>query len=114
MVKTIEEAKEMHTNIETEQADGQSLFSARSIFNENSLTEENLDSNQHLIYGYTYEEKGLHIRRTLAQSYYPMLPEQNTEKIDGNQVLMHNDTLDGHQPFVMVDQLWMYILGGPF
>jgi hypothetical protein len=55
--------------------------------------------------------KGLHVRRTLDQSHYPMLP--STEERDGDQILLKRGSKKDPK-IVMVDQLWLWIYGGVF
>jgi hypothetical protein len=64
----------------------------------------------YLIWAYTKKSKGLHVRKTLDQSHYSMLP--TTEARDVDQILLKRR--EGRNPMkvVMVDQLWMWIFDG--
>lgn len=66
---------------------------------------------KYLINAYLNEDRGLHIRRTLNQSHYSMLP--NTDERDKDQVLQRHME-DGPPAVVMVDQLWLWIIDGMF
>jgi hypothetical protein len=61
-----------------------------------------------LIRAYLKNTKGLHVRRTLAQSQYSLL--SNTEKWDRDQILLKHGK--GPAKIVMVDQLWLWIFDG--
>jgi hypothetical protein len=61
-----------------------------------------------LIRAYLKNTKGLHVRRTLAQSQYSML--SNTEERDRDQILLKHSK--GMAKIVMVDQLWLWIFDG--
>jgi hypothetical protein len=70
-----------------------------------------------LIRAYMKKTKGLHVRRTLAQSHYSML--SSTEERDMDQILLKHSkdkTLHKHgkgtAKIVMVDQLWLWIFDG--
>jgi hypothetical protein len=108
MAKAITEAKKLQPQIEATKEDGGSYISKDLDIRED-IPGAALSPDDLLIYGYTYEDQGLHIRRTLAQSYYPMLPD--TEKHDRSQVLLHYSG-SKTKCLVMVDQLWLWILEG--
>lgn len=56
-------------------------------------------------------EGGLHVRRTLDQSYYSMLP--STEERDVDQILIKRiKDKGGSLKVVMVDQLWLWLFDG--
>jgi len=60
-----------------------------------------------LIRSYMKTPKGLHVRRTLDQSHYSMLPR--TEERDLDQILLKRGT---RGKVVMVDQLWLWMFEG--
>lgn len=58
-------------------------------------------------------DKPLHLRRTLDQFYYTNI--RDTSDRDRDQVLSKygpESALVGSRPILMVDQLWLWILGG--
>jgi hypothetical protein len=67
---------------------------------------------KYLINAYLDEPQGLHIRRTLDQSHYSMLP--NTEERDKDQVLERHRGDQVRPAVIMVDQLWLWIIDGKF
>lgn len=69
--------------------------------------DQRMPPEKYLINAYLDEYRGLHIRRTLDQSHYSMLP--NTTDRDKDQVL-HRHRDSGPPAVVMVDQLWLWII----
>lgn len=63
-----------------------------------------------LIRAYMKSSKGLHVRKTLDQSHYSMLP--STEERDIDQVLLKRCKDKRFQKVVMVDQLWLWMFDG--
>jgi hypothetical protein len=78
-------------------------FRALASFTPGYNARRNPDPDEYLIYAYLEAERGLHIRRTLDQSHYSMLPD--TTERDGDQVLLRHLEKGGPQAVVMVDQL---------
>ena len=73
--------------------------------------ESDLSSDACLIRAYMKKSKGLHVRRTLDQSHYSMLP--TTEERDVDQILLkRGKDRNPKMKMVMVDQLWMWIFEG--
>lgn len=65
-----------------------------------------------LIQAYLKDSKGLHVRRTLDQSHYSMLP--STEDRDVDQILIKHGKDKTSPKVVMVDQLWLWMFEGMF
>jgi hypothetical protein len=69
-----------------------------------------------LIRAYMKNSKGLHVRRTLDQSHYSMLP--STEERDVDQILLkrgkraQREGQKSSLKVVMVDQLWLWMFKG--
>ena len=70
-----------------------------------------------LLFAYVHEPRPLHVRRTLDQSYYYPLPDEDIRKRDLDQVLFRHTNkfmqLKEKSRVLMVDQLWMWIIDEP-
>lgn len=86
----------------------------RDEYMEFNSTKQDESPDACLIRGYLRGPKSLHVRRTLDQSHYSMLP--STEERDIDQVLLKRGkrTRDRGSMLkvVMVDQLWLWIFKG--
>jgi hypothetical protein len=75
-----------------------------------------LDTDSKLLLAYIHEDSPLHVRRTLDQSFYYTLPDQDIRDRDLDQVLYRytNGDLKMTSPrILMVDQLWLWIIDEP-
>ena len=75
-----------------------------------------LDIDSKLLLAYVHEDSPLHVRRTLDQSFYYTLPDEEIRIRDLDQVLYRytNDDLKMTAPrILMVDQLWLWIIEEP-
>jgi hypothetical protein len=109
MAKAISRAQAIHRQIEIAQDYDEGIYREGCI-NDEDMTSEASSADQLLLYGYTDEERGIHVRRTLAQSFYPMLPD--TKKRDRSQALLRYHKPDRPKCVAIVDELWLYILDG--
>jgi hypothetical protein len=84
----------------------------------NKLTEEPPD--ECLIRAYLEKSRGLHVRRTIDEFYYSMLP--STEERNNDQILKKSDRILGKpksddarsKVVIMVDQLWLWMFEGMY
>ncbi|CZR64777.1 uncharacterized protein PAC_14676 [Phialocephala subalpina] len=75
-----------------------------------------LDIDSKLLLAYVHEDSPLHVRRTLDQSFYYTLPDEEIRIRDLDQVLYRytNGDLKMTAPrILMVDQLWLWIIDEP-
>ena len=76
-----------------------------------SSTHGKLTPDEALVRGYL--KHSLHLRRTLDQFYYSML---DTTERDGDQVVYRHGKrkrfFDSEVKILMVDQLWLWVIGG--
>jgi hypothetical protein len=116
MAKAISRARVIHDQIENPPDDSESTkgksTSSEGVFDEDDMTEEASSPEELLLFGYVDQARGIHVRRTLAQSFYPMLPD--TKKQDRSQTLLQHCEPGDPKCVAMVDQLWLYILDGAF
>lgn len=90
--------------------------SSANLLDEKEISDKT-DRYEKLLWAYLLDKHPLHVRRTLDQSYYSTL--KNTEIRDQDQVphkffKQHfpDSAENGVYPVLMVDQLWLWILGG--
>jgi hypothetical protein len=75
-----------------------------------------LDIDSKLLLAYAHEASPLHVRRTLDQSFYYTLPDQDIRERDLDQVLYRytkGDLKMTSPRILMVDQLWLWIIDEP-
>jgi|ERR1700722_8955775 hypothetical protein len=73
---------------------------------------EELTADEKLMLFYLYDDRPIHLRRTLDQSYDYML-EGTKDRDDGQVVSRHMKKLGYEKPrLIMVDQLWLWIVEG--
>lgn len=92
--------------------DPYSRFESKEVYYYTRRGETDLSPDACLIRAYMKKSKGLHVRRTLDQSYYSMLP--STEERDVDQILLKHGKDKSSLKVVMVDQLWMWMFDGMF
>ncbi|EPE36766.1 SH3-domain-containing protein [Glarea lozoyensis ATCC 20868] len=76
---------------------------------------EKIDIDSKLLLAYVHEDSPLHVRRTLDQSFYYTLADEEIRTRDLDQVLYRytNEYLHMTAPrILMVDQLWLWIIDG--
>lgn len=79
---------------------------------------KDLETDAKLILAYTHEESPLHVRRTLDQSFYYTLSDQEIRLRDLDQVLYRHTTQQygvnsPRTRILMVDQLWLWTIEEP-
>lgn len=91
-----------------------------SVMTSSSVSEDNTSEGS-LIKAYLHHRPPLHVRRSLDQFYYLSLKEADIRARDRDQVVYNfakrklleqkKNTETHDHPIVMVDQLWMWIIG---
>jgi len=104
MTKAIEQAE----NSRRLEEDPLSKYKSRELYYLSRRGESDLSPDACLIRAYMKKSRGLHVRRTLDQSHYSMLPA--TEERDVDQILLkRGKDKNPEMKMVMVDQLWMWM-----
>lgn len=95
---------------------GQEETKIRTFFTDEEIPKLPCSVDEKLIRKYLHSPEPLHIRRTLDQSFYHTL--MDTSIRDRDQVVLRytrdNNLLSGNDspPILMVDQCWIWVLGG--
>jgi hypothetical protein len=78
------------------------------------MLKDDLDTDGKLLFAYVHETPPLHIRRTLDQSFYYTLSDQDIRDRDLDQVVYRytNEVMTSPR-ILMVDQLWLWIIDEP-
>lgn len=109
MARAIARSEKIHRQIEAIRENDESDDSQNPVKSD-EMAREASSADDPLLLGYIYQDRGLHIRRTLAQSYYPMLSD--TKNRDRSQVLHRYPEPSRPKCVAMVDQLWLWMVDG--
>jgi hypothetical protein len=87
------------------------------LFTEEELRKLDCDVDEKIIRKYLNNPKPIHLRRTLDQSYYYTLEDtllRDRDQVVSRYVEKELPVGDISPPVLMVDQCWLWVIGGEF